>query len=279
MQLHKYDETCDLFREFRIDCGKCSGLCCVALYFSKYDGFPADKMAGTPCKNLDKSFGCAIHKELGKRKMKGCLAYDCCGAGQLVTSLYGETNWRSKPQAASEIYDVFIKTFYLQQLLWYLSEVLTLQPAKPLWEQADGFITRLRGLFRTSPKEILDFDMEEFGAKASALLRKAGGLVQKEVCRDKAGKAAKKKDYIGHRFQKAQLHGHDFSASLLIAASLEGCSLKGSNFLGADLRDTNLKNADLSESIFLTQGQLNAAKGNRNTRIPLHLTMPAAWEA
>ena len=279
MQIHQYNDKCDTFVEFRIHCEACSGLCCVALYFSKYDGFPADKAAGTPCRNLGRDFKCIIHKELGKKKMKGCLAYDCCGAGQLVTALYGERNWSSDPQDAQEIYDVFVKTFYLQQMLWYLTEVMTLLPARPLWKQAESCITQLSGILQTNPKEILNFGMEEFGPRANALLKNAGELVQTEACHGKPGKAAKKKEYIGYQFKKAPLHGQDFSSTLMIAADLEGCSLTGSNFLGADLRDTNLKNADLRESIFLTQGQLNSAKGNKNTRIPHHLSLPAAWNS
>ena len=71
--------------------------------------------------------------------------------------------------------------------------------------------------------------------------------------------------------------GCDFSFTFLIAANLEGCDLTGCNFLGADMRDTNIKNANLSESIFLTQGQINAAIGNLNTRIPKHLNIPSEW--
>lgn len=278
LQIRQYNDKKDNFSAFRIRCEACSGLCCVALYFSKYDGFPADKAAGTPCRNLNENFECAIHKDLRRKKMKGCLAYDCCGAGQLVTSLYGDKNWRSDPQVSREIYDVFVKTFYLQQILCCLTEVLTLQPAKPLWKQAEELIAQLRGLLHSNPKEIMGFDMEEFGPGANTLLKNAAELVQKEVCHGKRGKAADKKDFIGHQFKKAPLHGYDFSSCLLIAANMEGCSLTGCNFLGADLRDTSLKNADLSESIYLTQGQLNSAKGNKNTRIPQHLVVPAGWD-
>ncbi|MGL6219101.1 MAG: pentapeptide repeat-containing protein, partial [Lacrimispora sphenoides] len=59
---------------------------------------------------------------------------------------------------------------------------------------------------------------------------------------------------------------------------LSGCSLWKTNFLGADLRDANIKNADLSNSIFLTQMQINSAIGNSNTKIPINLTRPATWE-
>ena len=105
--------------------------------------------------------------------MKGCLAYDCCGAGQAVTSLYGDENWKANPPIAQEVFDVFVKTYYLQQILWYMSEVLTLLPAKPLWAEADSCIKELHLLLKSTPQIILDFDMEVCRTKVNALLNKA----------------------------------------------------------------------------------------------------------
>lgn len=273
MKLHQYNANS--FNEFRIKCDECSGLCCVALYFSKYDGFPADKAAGIPCSHLDNCFRCAIHKELRSKHMKGCLAYDCSGAGQLVTQLYEAENWKSNPCVAGEELDVFVKSFYMQQILLYMSEVMTLQPAEDLWEEANTFSDELHLLLKSSPQEILDFDMEFFRTKVNVLLNKVWTKVKKQVGSSKQYKT--KKDFMGHNFKKSKLIGCDFSSSLLIAANFEGCDLTGCNFLGADMRDTNIKNANLSESIFLTQGQINAAIGNLNTRIPKHLNLPSVW--
>ncbi|MBS5065596.1 MAG: pentapeptide repeat-containing protein [Hungatella hathewayi] len=273
MKLHQYGS--DIFQEFRISCKECSGLCCVALYFSKYDGFPADKAAGTPCRYLDSNFGCSIHGELQSRQMKGCLAYDCCGAGQIVTRLYGEENWKSNPGAAQEEFDVFVKIFYLQQTLWYISEVKTLLPAQALWEEADHYLKELHLLLKSSPQKILDADTELLRSNINTLLNQAWQMVKEQIA--SPAKITKKKDFMGHHFRKSKLNGCDFSSTLLIAANFEACDLTGCNFLGADMRDANIKNADLSESIFLTQGQINAAIGNQNTRIPEHLIMPAVW--
>lgn len=276
MSIHQYPKDQDCFEQFRIKCDKCSGLCCTALYFSKFDGFPSDKPAGLPCMNLDKDFRCIIHGELKAKQMKGCLAYDCCGAGQTVTAICGSDNWSSNPGIAREIFDLFTKIFTLKQAAWYLTEVLTLTPAAALWDRAESYLNQMTPLFDSSSKEISDFDADEYCQKVHTLLMAAADSVRKEVCTAK--KASPKRDFMGHNFKKAVLDGYDFHYSLLIAADLEGCSLKGSNFLGADLRDTNIRNADLSGSIFLTQGQLNAAQGNRNTRIPPHLAVPSAWK-
>ncbi|WP_341398813.1 GNAT family N-acetyltransferase [Clostridium cadaveris] len=45
------------------------------------DGFPENKKAGKPCKKLQDNYRCKIHHELEKCNMKGCIGYDCFGAG------------------------------------------------------------------------------------------------------------------------------------------------------------------------------------------------------
>ncbi|MDD4239764.1 MAG: pentapeptide repeat-containing protein, partial [Desulfotomaculaceae bacterium] len=64
----------------------------------------------------------------------------------------------------------------------------------------------------------------------------------------------------------------------LIAADLRGVDLSGTDFIGADFRDADLRGADLTRSIFLTQAQLNAAKGDAGTRLPPALTRPTHWD-
>ena len=73
---------CDKFKDLKIDCKNCFGLCCVALYFSKFEGFPSDKVAGKPCSHLSDDFSCKIHESLSDKGLKGCTAYDCFGAGK-----------------------------------------------------------------------------------------------------------------------------------------------------------------------------------------------------
>jgi uncharacterized protein YjbI with pentapeptide repeats len=47
--------------------------------------------------------------------------------------------------------------------------------------------------------------------------------------------------------------------------------------MAADFRGADLSGADLTESIFLTQSQLDAAKGDADTKLPTSLTRPAHW--
>jgi hypothetical protein len=47
--------------------------------------------------------------------------------------------------------------------------------------------------------------------------------------------------------------------------------------IGADFRAADLGGADLTEILFLTQSQLNAARGDGHTRLPSPLVRPTHW--
>ncbi len=274
MKLHELDISKDLYRELRIDCSKCSGLCCTALFFSKTDGFPENKSAGKPCVNLQKDFRCSIHKDLINKNMKGCIGYDCFGAGQKVTQIiYGSTTWQTAPEKSKQIFEVFLTVFHLHQMLWFLIESKSLLPARALWEDVDKLIEKNRNVCGSSPETILEFDLEDYKNQVNGILKQVSTLVIMNFKNnDKVHK-----NYFGKSFCGRNMDGLDLSMNLLIAADFSKCSFSGTDFLGADTRDANFDNADLREAVFLTQAQINAARGNACTLLPPHLTHPDTW--
>lgn len=84
-------------------------------------------------------------------------------------------------------------------------------------------------------------------------------------------------DRIGARLGGAALRGANLRGTYLIAADLRGADLRDADLTGADLRDADLRGADLSTALFLTPPQLAAARGDRTTRIPVHLPRPVHW--
>lgn len=50
------------------------------------------------------------------------------------------------------------------------------------------------------------------------------------------------------------------------------------DLIGADFRDANINGANLERSIFLTQSQINSAKGDLKTKLPKRIVMPNHWE-
>jgi uncharacterized protein YjbI with pentapeptide repeats len=267
----------ELLKELKIDCSNCCGICCIALYCSKAEGFPADKEAGTPCKNLMPDFRCRAHTKLPQLKLKGCMAFDCMGAGQKVTqNIFGGANWHTSPQYEEQMFQGFFKVYQLHQMLWYLMDGKCILSAEPLTEEIVALIDENRRMTGLSPDEILMLNLDAYQADVNHVLKEISALVRFELNLPDDGKHTT--DYIGKNFNKANLRGKDFSMSLLIAANLESCNLYGANFLGADLRDANLNDADLSQSIFLTQMQINSAKGSRGTKLPSTLTYPETWK-
>ncbi|WP_444642500.1 pentapeptide repeat-containing protein [Caproiciproducens sp. R1] len=262
-----------LIKELEPDCEKCSGLCCVALYCAKTDGFPDDKDAGKPCRYLAPDFRCGIHADLKGRKMSGCLAYECLGAGQKTTQIYSSVgDWKTAPGQAEAIFQTFSVLFQLHQILWYLIEAASLTSDEKTAAAVDALIEENQQMSQFSRGSLLEPDIAGHKSKANRILKKIIGSISSED-----PESRQRADFLGKNFRKASLDRKDFSMSLLIAADLEGCSLDKTVFLGADLRDANLKNTDLSRSVFLTQMQINSAKGNRNTRLPDGLRRPSAW--
>jgi len=267
------DKAADLQKALRIACEKCCGLCCVALYCMKTDGFPENKAAGVPCRHLRSDFRCDIHDSLAEKKMKGCLGYDCYGAGQKVTQKMGENrNWKTNPQKAKEQFQVFMVVFQLHQMAWYLLEALTLSSDHKLQTAIESLIVENEQMTAATPEEILSLDLGAYREKVNLVLKQIS-------CQMAVMPADKKapKDFFGKNLRGKNFDSRDFSMALMIAANLEGASLRGTNFLGADLRDANIKNTDLSKSLFLTQMQINAASGNEKTKLPKNLVRPAHW--
>ncbi|MBO1335521.1 pentapeptide repeat-containing protein [Streptomyces sp. VRA16 Mangrove soil] len=264
--------------ELLADCGSCFGLCCVALPFAKSHDFAANKNAGTPCRNLQEDFRCGIHARLRDEGYPGCTVFDCFGAGQKVSQVTFEgVSWRERPKSARAMYEVFPVMRQLHELLWYLSDVLELPRAKPVHRDARRARTDIERLTRAGAQELLAADVPAIRADVNALLLKASELERAAVPgRKKNHRGA---DLVGARLGKADLRGACLRGALLVAADLTDADLRSADLIGADLRDARIEDADLTGALFLTQAQLNAARGNAATRIPPGLARPAHWSA
>lgn len=263
-------------RDLRANCGRCAGLCCVAPAFTASADFAIDKPAGRPCPNLRPDFGCSIHHGLREQGFGGCAAFDCFGAGQQVVQVTFEgADWRRVPEIATSMFRVFTVMAQLHEALWYLDEALALLPTGPLHDDVERVQARTRQLAGGRPHDVATLD-------ASTYRREVGPVLERvsETLRAKAGD--RKLDRTGANLIEAKLRGADFrGASLrgayLIGADLRDADLRWADLLGADLRAADVRGALLDQSIFLTQPQLDAARGNESTTIPSALVRPAHW--
>ncbi|MFF8034744.1 MULTISPECIES: pentapeptide repeat-containing protein [unclassified Streptomyces] len=260
----------------RADCSDCFGLCCVSLPFARSADFAADKPAGRPCANLRADFRCDIHARLRDRGYPGCTVFDCFGAGQKVSQLtFGGTDWRRAPETARSMFEVFPVMRQLHELLWYVTEALGLAPARPVHKELRRALARLDELTRGSAESITGLDMNALRGEVNALLLRAGDLARAEVPGRKRNHRGA--DLVGARLAGAGLRGASLRGALLVAADLSGADLRDADLIGADLRDADLSGADLTGALFLTQAQLNAARGDTATRLSPSLDRPAHW--
>ena len=271
-----YINDSSAFKDLKIDCGNCFGFCCVALYFSKVDGFPNDKSSGEPCVNLNSDFTCKAHKDLRKKGLKGCTSYDCFGAGQKVAKVtYNGINWRESPELSEEMFNVFLVMRQLHEMLWYLSMVYSLENEETLRSMANIIIQETIEITLLKPEALLKLNLDIHREKVNEVLRKASNKIRSKFV-SKNNKTLNK-NYIGKNLKSVNLRGADLSGALLIATDLSNNDLSGINLIGADMRDTNIKGANLENSVFITQQQVNTANGDSNTKLPVSLTIPKYW--
>ncbi|MGW3346039.1 pentapeptide repeat-containing protein [Nonomuraea rubra] len=256
------------------DCESCFGLCCVALPFSASADFAVDKDGGQPCHNLRDDFRCSIHTRLRERGFPGCTVFDCFGAGQKVSQVtYEGRSWREAPETARQMYAVFPVMRQLHELLWYLAEALTLDAARPLHEALRLALAETERLTRQSAGVLEQLDVAAHRGEVNELLLRASELARAGL----NGKERRGADLIGARLKGAGLRGANLRGAYLIGADLRGADLREADVIGADLRGADLSGADLTGCIFLTQAQVNAARGDSATRLPARLTRPAHW--
>ena len=276
------NQTSALFKPLKMSCKDCFGLCCVALYYAASEGFPSDKPAGKPCSYLDRDFKCKIHTKLSQKGFHGCLSYECMGAGQKVAQhTYQGKDWHQQPKRAKEMYDVFLVMKSLHEFLWYLSDAFVHIEEKMLREQLQLEIKAIEKLTYEAPKILLAIDIEKKRDEVNGLLHQASKVISQKA-RAAHGITSPLRPqtpfaWMGKDLRRKILVGADLSGTLLIAANLSGIDLTGANLIGADLRDTHLEGAHLEKALFLTQLQIDTAKGDAKTTLPPQLECPSHW--
>lgn len=262
--------------DLRADCAACFGLCCVALPFSRSSDFPVDKSAGTPCGNLREDFRCGIHQRLRGEGYNGCTVFDCFGAGQKVSQVvFQGVSWREEPESARVMYEVFPVVRQLHELLKYLAQALDLPAAGLVHRDLRRAYERLDALTGDTPEVLLALDMDVLRGEVNPLLLRAGELARATVPgRRKNHRGA---DLMGARLRGANLRGASLRGALLVAADLSGSDLRDADLIGADMRDADLRGADLRGALFLTQPQVNSARGDARTKLPQILERPSHW--
>lgn len=262
--------------DLRADCSNCFGLCCVALTFSVSADFAIDKDAGDPCPNLQPDFRCGIHDRLRKTGFQGCTVYDCFGAGQKISqATYGGQDWRAEPGTAKQMFQVLPIMRQLHELLWYLTEALTRPQARSLHGDLGRALEKIEKLTLLDGDALAGMDVGEHRREVNVLLLRTSELVRAATGR--RTKDRRGADLIGAKLKGADLRAANLRGAYLIGADLRGADLRAADVIGADFRDADVRGADLGECIFLTQSQVNAARGDAETKLTPSVFRPAHW--
>jgi hypothetical protein len=267
----------DLRGALRADCARCVGLCCVVPPFVKSADFAISKPAGRPCPNLRSDHACVIHDRLRPAGFPGCAAYDCFGAGPKVAGMLDGADWRISADVRERLTRVFPIMRDLHELLWFLADAMTWVPDPSLDEELSVAFVRMSELTDGDAASIERLDIEAHRRTANALLVGASGLARagsRSVAVDHHGG-----DLIGRNLAGADLSGANLAGAFLIGADLRRSDLRRADVRGADFRAADVRGARLDGALFLTQSQIDAARGDTATCLAADRQRPEHWLA
>ncbi|WP_327644000.1 pentapeptide repeat-containing protein [Micromonospora zamorensis] len=261
--------------QLRADCGRCFGLCCVVPAFARSADFAIDKPAGQACPNLGPDHRCGIHTELRQRGFPGCTVFDCFGAGQQVSQVtFGGRDWRGAPETLPAMAEAFAVLRPLHELLWYVTEALTLHPPADLRDELARARAETAALTEGDPTRLRTVDVAAHRDRVNPLLSQAS-----DTARSPGGVDHRGAHLPGADLRRVDLRRANLRGALLIGADLRGVDLSLADVTGADLRGADLRGADLRSTLFLRQSQLDAARGDVRTGLPAARTRPPHWTA
>lgn len=167
-------------------------------------------------------------------------------------------------------------------MLWYLAEAQSRTFDPDLSVRAGQLRKTIEHAVSGELSALFALDLQQLHSEVRALLIEVSEEVRASYFAagdDHLGSELKAgADLMGRNLRSRRLCGADLRGAYLIAADLRDADLAGVDLLGADLRDARLEGADFSKALFLTQPQLNAARGSRTALLPLDLTMPSHWQ-
>lgn len=241
----------------------------MVLPFSADSGFGVDKPGGRPCLNLLDDDRCGIHATLREDAWPGCTVFECFGAGQQVSQVtYAGVSWRDGGNLG-EMGAVLTVMRQLHEMLVHLAEVARRAPDP----DARAVRLEIEALTVADPETLLTSDVDGIVARVGRLLADASSRVRARW----PDAVDRSHDDLAGRRVAGDLRGCSLRGAILIRADLRDTLLDDADLLGADLRDADLRGVDLATALFLTQPQVNAAKGDPATLLPEGITRPDHW--
>lgn len=151
------------------DCSNCIGLCCVALAFDRSAFFAFDKPAGEVCANLDAEHRCTIHSRLDETGFRGCVQFDCLGAGQRATALFAD------PRHDGAMFESFARMRQVHELLQLLDRAGGLPLTPEQSQRRENLVAMLSADWTLA--QFAALDLNALRREVMAFLQSLRGLV------------------------------------------------------------------------------------------------------
>lgn len=259
------------------DCARCTALCCVGLAFKASEEFAFDKPSGTPCRNLVGGRSCGIHGQLRSAGYRGCATYDCFGAGQHVTAhTCAGVRWENGGDEAATLFAVFDVMRRLKEFLWHLADAARVAGTSDLAHEVAATRNAVQALVWEPSTTLEKLNVLALQGQVLELLAQVSGA-HRGGLEAGSGLLLAAGDLRDADLKYVNLRGADLRYARLDNATLIGADLTGADVLGSDLRDSDLRGAHLAGSLYLTQMQVEAARGDEATTLPGGIRRPSHW--
>ena len=142
----------------------------MALPFDKGEAFARDKPALHPCPNLV-GHGCTIHDRLEPAGYRGCVLYDCLGAGQrVVQEVFAGADWQADATLRAPMAEALgiLRRIHAALELLVTAESLTLPEA--LAQERQTLIAIFHPEARWSPESLRGFAVSGADARLRGFL-------------------------------------------------------------------------------------------------------------
>nr|WP_285851346.1 pentapeptide repeat-containing protein [Sporosarcina aquimarina] len=234
--------------------------------------------------NLQSDYSCHIHSQLRNQGFKGCTVFDCLGAGQVVSQVtFNGLSWRENPDIGKKMFQVFPIMEQIHEMITYVAEALSYAIPDDLAGKLRKQLNELQDLTKLDADNLLALDLVKYRFSLNDLLTSTSDFVRRNtivkmpVVQELEEFDHARANWMGKKLKGKDLRATDFRGAYLIAEDMRNTDLRVVNFIGTDLRDVNFSGADLSTSMFLTQMQINSAKGNVKTKLPYYIHRPSHW--
>jgi len=189
-------------------------------------------------------------------------------------------DWRSEPDLAAPMFAAFSVMRALHELLWYINEALAMPLEEPVRNELNELLAGTERLTQSGPDELIALNLNEHRRDVNAVLLRVSAFVRigaGYAGADHRDADLRGADLAGKDLRDADLAGASLRGALLIGADLRGVDLSYADLTGADLRGADLSGAGMESSLFITQQQVDSARGDMRTTLPSRLSRPSHW--